>query len=138
MICRYVHSITLPPPYLICFGISCFSFSMLFFFHHSSFISLCACSWWFHVLSGLLVLEYNQWCATCYLLYLQLWKHLLISDLDNDAHLLQSFHDLVRCCEFVFINHGNNSAIMQFICLLWSLRPFDVNSKASSILFFKK
>lgn len=31
--------------------------------------------------------------------------------------------DLVRWCKLVFLNRGNNSAIMNFFCPLWSSRP---------------
>lgn len=40
-------------------------------------------------------------------------------------------------CEAVFPKHGNNSVIVDFTCLLWFFKPFDVAELASSVLLFK-
>lgn len=53
------------------------------------------------------------------------------------VYVLETVLDFVRCCGGGFLNHGNNSIIMNFCCLLWSIRSFGVAEQINAFLLIK-
>ena len=53
------------------------------------------------------------------------------------TYLLESVHDLTRCCEGFLLHQGKNSVIIQFSHRPWSSWPFVVAELASSCLLFE-
>ena len=51
--------------------------------------------------------------------------------LDILVYFFQSIH------EGVFLNQGKDSAVVHFICGLWSFRPFDAVELSSAFFLFK-
>lgn len=59
----------------------------------------------------------------------------MINSLDTNSYkkhfnrIFNRIHHMVRS----LINHGNNSVIIHFICLLWSFRPFATAELTSAL-----
>lgn len=51
-----------------------------------------------------------------------------------ERDFLANFLDIVN---LLFFNHGNNSVIINFNCLLLVFRPFDLVEQTSTFLLFK-
>lgn len=69
-------------------------------------------------------------------LYFHLWWDILIALIvATSSKVFLIWLNVVS--RFLPLNHGNNSATLHFICLLWSFRSFGVVDSTSTLIIFK-
>lgn len=109
-------------PYSQCAWLKC-----IYVHNLMQFVQFCLCippQWIYNqtiiwlTFKGLTKLHYRHFIHIIH--FMNSWRHLLILDFDSDTLIsLTVFLTCSGCCKVVFLNPGNNSVLIHFICVVF-------------------